>query len=59
MSVPLERHLADFLKANPGREFMPYRRRCLELWEKTYGPEVAAKVKAIHASEYKAEKAKK
>jgi hypothetical protein len=44
--MDLVKHLVDFLLANPGPAFLNYRRRCLALWEETYGETVVAKVKA-------------
>lgn len=56
MKSPIERHLVDFLKANPGPEFLEYRRRFLDSCLAQYGPDVVARVKAMYAKEYKAAK---
>ena len=53
MAESLERHLADFLKSNPGPNFLDYRRRCLEFWTEQYGQSTADRVKAIVAKEWK------
>ena len=43
---PIEDHLVAFLLAHRGYHYRAYRQRCLALWEREYGPVVAAKVKA-------------
>jgi hypothetical protein len=49
----LEEHLADFLMANPGQAFLPYRRRCMEFWRRHYGDAVASRVEALVKSRWK------
>lgn len=44
--MDLAGYLVEFLLANSGPAFLNYRRRCLVLWETTYGEEVVVKVKA-------------
>lgn len=50
--TPIEDHLVAFLLANRGEAFLSYRRRCLALWEREYGPAVTAKVKAAVSAKW-------
>jgi hypothetical protein len=43
----LEEHLADFIMANPGPNFLDYRRRCLAHWEVVYGLPIVNRVKNV------------
>jgi hypothetical protein len=53
MSKSLPEHLVDFLAANPGPQFLTYRRRCLEYWEKHYGASVVTEVKKLAEKRWK------
>lgn len=46
MKTDIADHLVAFLLAHRGSVYRPYLARCLALWEREYGPAVAARVKS-------------
>jgi hypothetical protein len=53
MSKSLPEHLVDFLAANPGPQFLAYRRRCLAHWIEHYGESVVEEVKKLAEKRWK------